>query len=160
MTDTPKSQDDLCVNHRLFIAEWFKNGRNGTKAYRHVYNADASDEVAASFASQLLSNIKVKAVIEKKIEDINAVACIDAGWALKKRMELVERCMQAEPVMEFDKEEKRMVPTGEYKFDSSGANQSLTAIEKLHLGIAEKHVEDSTVTVVIKDYRDKPSDAD
>ena len=63
--------------------------------------------------------------------------------------------MQAEAVK--DKEGKE---TGEYKFDSSGANQSLTAIEKLHLGIAEKHVEDSTVTVVIKDYRDKPSDAD
>ena len=61
--------------------------------------------------------------------------------------------MRAEPVMEFDKEEKRMVPTGEYKFDSSGANQSLTAIEKVHLGMAEKQEVDTSLTVIIKSFK-------
>ena len=45
---------------------------------------------------------------------------LDREWVISRLMQNVERCMQAEPVL--DKEGK---PTGEYRFDSTGANNAL-----------------------------------
>lgn len=45
---------------------------------------------------------------------------LDRQWVIERLMSVVERCMQAEEV--FDKKGN---PTGQYKFDSMGANQAL-----------------------------------
>lgn len=151
--------EDLCHNHRLFVAEWFKNGRNGTQAYRHVYGADTSDKVASVCASQILALPKVKALIERKVEEINIAADISAVWALKNRVEIVERCMQARPVINT-KGKRVMITSAEgnlvpaYVFDAGGANAALLAIEKIHLGMTEKGEIDTTMMVVIKNYKD------
>lgn len=44
---------------------------------------------------------------------------LDREWVISRLMNVVERCMQAEPVM------IKGEPTGEYKFDAAGANQAL-----------------------------------
>lgn len=44
-------------------------------------------------------------------------------WVIDKLQTMVERCMQAEPVYQMVDGER--VETGEYQFDSSGANQAL-----------------------------------
>lgn len=45
---------------------------------------------------------------------------LDRQWVISRLMTVVERCMKAEPVMD-----KKGTPTGEYVFDSSGANNAL-----------------------------------
>jgi phage terminase small subunit len=45
---------------------------------------------------------------------------LNREWVITRLMSVVERCMQAEPVTDGKGE-----PTGEYKFDASGANQAL-----------------------------------
>lgn len=45
---------------------------------------------------------------------------LDRAWVIERLMSVVDRCMQAEPVKDRDGNE-----TGEYKFDSSGANRAL-----------------------------------
>ena len=45
---------------------------------------------------------------------------LDRAWVIERLMGVVDRCMQAEPVLDKDGE-----PTGEYKFDSGGANRAL-----------------------------------
>jgi phage terminase small subunit len=45
---------------------------------------------------------------------------LNREWVLSRLMSVVERCMQAEPVTDAKGE-----PTGEYRFDASGANQAL-----------------------------------
>lgn len=45
---------------------------------------------------------------------------LDRGWVISRLMTVTERCMQAEPVMDNEG-----TPTGEYRFDSSGANKAL-----------------------------------
>ena len=55
-------------------------------------------------------------------------AAVNKGWVIDRLKKVVERCMQAEPVMKMvDGELKE---TGEYKFDSSGANKALELIGK------------------------------
>lgn len=50
---------------------------------------------------------------------------LDRGWVISRLMTITERCMQAEPVLDREGNE-----TGEYKFDSSGANKALELLGK------------------------------
>ncbi|MFP3321854.1 hypothetical protein R0K05_02050 [Planococcus sp. SIMBA_160] len=43
-------------------------------------------------------------------------------------MDISDRAIQKEDGMEFDYVEQRLVPTGEYQFDTSGANKSTELI--------------------------------
>lgn len=66
---------------------------------------------------------------EKRAELAKMVAektGIDAAWVLKRQVEVLDRCMQKEPVME--KVDGEWVPTGEWKFDAAGANKALRNI--------------------------------
>lgn len=54
---------------------------------------------------------------------------LDREWVISRYMQVVERCMQAEPVLD-----KEGSPTGEYTFNASGANQALRALGDI-LGI-------------------------
>ena len=45
---------------------------------------------------------------------------LDREWVISRLMSVVERCMQAEPVLDKEGE-----PTGEFKFDATGANNAL-----------------------------------
>lgn len=50
---------------------------------------------------------------------------LDRGWIISRLMSVANRCMQAEPCK--DKDGK---PTGEFRFDSAGANRSLELLGK------------------------------
>jgi hypothetical protein len=51
-------------------------------------------------------------------------ASVDRAWVLERLKKVAERCLQEEPVM------VRGEPTGEYKFDSAGANRALELLGK------------------------------
>lgn len=51
---------------------------------------------------------------------------LDREWVISRYMKVVERCMQAEPVLKMIDGEMR--ETGEYKFDPHGANTALRAL--------------------------------
>src|SRR5471032_579251 len=51
-------------------------------------------------------------------------ASVDRSWVLTRLMKVADRCMQEEPVV------IRGVATGEYKFDSAGANRALELLGK------------------------------
>jgi len=66
--------------------------------------------------------------VRKRIAELSAIADknailktgLDREWVITRLQKVVERCMQAEPVID-----RQGNPTGEYKFDSSGANAAL-----------------------------------
>lgn len=51
-------------------------------------------------------------------------ASVDRAWVLSRLKKVADRCLQEEPVM------VRGEPTGEYKFDSAGANRALELLGK------------------------------
>lgn len=72
--------------------------------------------------------------VRKRINELSDIAQKNAilrtgltrEWIISRYMQVVERCMQAEPVLK--KENGLMVETGEYQFDASGANTALRAL--------------------------------
>lgn len=135
---------ELNTTDKLFIAAYIRNKCNGTRAWKEISSdPDVSDNVAASLASERLRKIKVKDVIEKKLQQIADLADIDARWALNKRLEIIERSMQSRPVINrygepvfVETPEGEIVPA--YSFDANSANQALSAVEKVHLQMTEK----------------------
>lgn len=114
----------------MFIDEYLVD-LNATQA---AIRAGYSERTAYSIGQRLLKNVEIHARVQelkaKRAERLD----LDAYWVLKRLMEISDKSMSAEPVMEFDHEEKQLVPTGEYKFDSAGANRATELIGK-HLGM-------------------------
>jgi phage terminase small subunit len=106
---------------------------NATAAYKRAGYV-ATGNSAEVNASKLLRNTKVAARVkelkDKRADELN----LDAYWVLKRLKDVSDRAMQAEPVMMWDNNAKEMVPTGEYEFDSTGANKSTELIGK-HIGM-------------------------
>jgi len=122
------AEPDLNIRQRRFIEEWIKEP-NATKA---AIAAGYTAKTARQQGARLLSN----AVISAEIERIKAAATqraeLSAEWVLDSLKTVAERCMQAVPVME--KVDGEWKETGEFRFDSSGANKSLELLGK-HLKI-------------------------
>jgi phage terminase small subunit len=117
----------LTDQQKLFIAEYLKD-RNGTQAaIRAGYSADTAQEQA----SRLLSKVMVRAAVDKKVEKLEERSMVTAEYVIRGLKEIAERCMQRNPVMEFDHESKSMVQKtdpdtglGVWEFDAAGANKS------------------------------------
>lgn len=131
----------LPEKRRRFVDEYIIDC-NGTQA---AIRAEYSRKTANEQAARLLANVSVKAAIEEKLAEIRKKNEITADWVVDKAKKIIERCMQAEPV--YDNEGN---PTGEYKFDSSGANGSLKILAK-YLGMEKTtvSVESSGLGIVL-----------
>jgi phage terminase small subunit len=92
-----------------------------------------SEEAARKNGSRLMTNDDIRSEIERRQQEINKKVEeeteISVKWVLDSFKSIAERCMTAEPVLDREGNE-----TGEYKFDSSGANKALENIGK-HLGM-------------------------
>lgn len=123
----------LAEKHQKFVDEYMKD-MNGTAAYlRAGYNC--SEEAARRAASRLLTNVDVQDEIRTRQDKMQQESDITVQWVLNNFKSIAERCMQAEAILDRDGNE-----TGEYKFDSSGANKALENIGK-HLGMFKDKVE-------------------
>lgn len=115
----------LTRKQRAFCDEYLID-KNGAQA---AIRAGYSEKTAKAIASENLTKPNVKAFLDEKLSEQSKRTEITADWVLESLKEVVERCMQAEPVMEKDSE-GNMVPTGEYKFEHSGANRALELLGK------------------------------
>jgi len=111
---------NLTDQQELFCKEYIID-LNATQAAKR---AGYSEKTAQEQGSRLLSNVMVQERITELKSDREKRLQIDADWVLKQAVKVHERCMQAEPVIVGGE------PTGEYKFDSAGANKSLELVGK------------------------------
>lgn len=135
----------LTEKQEVFVREYMVD-LNASQAYlRAGYNVN--EATARANASRLLT----KANILTRIEELQAERAkklnIDAEWVLSRLVQISDRCMSAEPVMEFNYETKRLEHNGEYKFDSGGANKATELIGK-HLGMFKEKLELSGNTTI------------
>lgn len=121
---------------------------NATQA---ATRAGYSDKTAYSQGQRLLKNVEVASRVKElqsgRAEKLN----LDAEWVLQRLVQINDMCLVSVPVEKWDHKEKKMVQTGEYVFDSQGANRSAELIGK-HLGMFKDKVEHSgTLGVQIVD---------
>lgn len=110
---------------------------NGTQA---AIRTGYSEKTANEQSSRLLTNVNIQQRIKELQDNIANKLGITAEWVTQRFKEISDRCMTAEPV--FDKLGN---PTGEYIFDSTGANKSTEMLGKM-IGVFEK---DNTQKAVI-----------
>ena len=111
----------LTAKQQQFIAEYLIDLNASAAAVRAGY-AKKSAEVEGH---RLLRNANIAAEIASKRLERCKRTQITADYVLSKLQEVAERCMQGEAVCD-----KEGDPTGEWRFDSSGANKSLELLGK------------------------------
>lgn len=125
----------LTDRQEAFVREYLVD-LNATQA---AIRAGYSKNTAKSIGHENLTKPDIRARIEelqgKRAEKLE----LDAEWVLRKLQTVAERSLQEEPVMKWDYDEKKLVETGEFQFDSQGANRALELIGK-HLGMFTEKV--------------------
>jgi phage terminase small subunit len=128
----------LSEKHELFVMAYLKN-LNATEA---AIEAGYSEKSARVQGSRLLTNADIRARIDELLERRKEKMELDADFVIGRLLEISEMCMRAKPVMKWDYEERQLVETGEYTFDSSGANKAMELIGK-HMGMFKEKIEHS-----------------
>ena len=82
-------------------------------------------DLSYDYVRQLVTKTHIIEALEETRQRVAEKAEVNAAWVLRGLVEVYERCMQHKPVL--DKEGN---PTGEYRFDSTGANRALEHIGK------------------------------
>ena len=93
--------------------------RSKTKALMKL-RPNASQRAAAVEASRIMSDVNVRSYLKYCIESDHEALVATKSYVQMNLRVVAERCMQVEPV--FDAKGQ---PTGDYKFDASGANTAL-----------------------------------
>ena len=83
---------------------------------------------------RMLKNAHVHEYILKRQAELQEKTQVTQEYCIMNLKEVVERSLQHKPVMEFNRETNRLEPTGEFVFDSTGANKALELLGKT-LGI-------------------------
>lgn len=111
---------------------------NATKAAEKAgYSPKTANEMGSENLTKPSIQARLKELNKKTLDKLE----VDQEWVMKRFLEISNRCIQAEPVL--DKEGN---PTGEYRFDSSGANKATENIAK-HLGFFEADNKQSAPTI-------------
>lgn len=93
--------------------------RNQTKALMKL-RPNASYGAAAVEASRTMSDVNVRSYLKYCIESDHEALVATKSYVQMNLRVVAERCMQVEPVLDAKGQ-----PTGDYKFDASGANTAL-----------------------------------
>ncbi len=116
----------------LFAQEYLKDP-NAKKA---AIKAGYSQKTAKEKGYQLLQMEDVKSYLNEKRGQAEQETGVSLKWCIDRLKDISDRCMQAVEVTVSDGAGGR-IGTGEYQFDSSGANKATELIGR-HLGIFEK----------------------
>ena len=117
----------LTARERTFVHEYLRDW-NGTQA---AIRTGYSEKTAASQASRLLRKPEVRAyrdaLLQEQFDAIGVTRHSIAGevW------ELYQKCVQKEPVLEWDSVIREWVPNGEWQFNVKGALKALDMLRQM-----------------------------
>lgn len=101
-------------------------GNPARRAYVLAYGIDEPQQNE----DRLTKNDLVRKRIEELQHRYAARAEVSATYLLENLKKVAARCMQAEPVM-IRNEDGEMVPSGQWRFDASGATKAFETIAKM-----------------------------
>ena len=124
-TAAKSHRKSLDNKREAFCREYIKD-LNATQA---AIRAKYKEKTAGQSGYELLKKPEIHARIEELMAERAKNLKIDAHFVVENLLNVAARCQQVEPV--YDREGN---PTGEYQFDSVGANKALELLGK-HLGM-------------------------
>lgn len=113
---------------------------NGKQA---AIRAGYKESNAASQASRLLSDSEILEYIKVLQKHLVDSSCLTEEKVINHLQDVLERCLSAKPVMEWDYSEHEMVETGDWTFDSKGALEAIKLLGQ-HLGMFSNKIKIST----------------
>ncbi len=159
----------LTLKRRRFVDYYLENPNNQAEAYRKAgYSGD--DNTCRVEASKLLKNPNIIAYIELKQKELSDKTSVTREYIIEKAKKVLEMSLQEVPVMRFNYDTKELEETGEYQFDSKGANGALKILGDT-IGAFKQKVEledntqrsskiDSLIDSINKKKEQKLKDAD
>lgn len=135
------------TDKRRDFCQQFLVDRNGAQAARR---AGFSEKSADKIASELMEYPQIRSYIQELMDERSKRTNITADYVLFGIKDTIDRCKQAEKVMQWDPIAKEMVFAGEWKFDAANA---LRGYELLG-----KHLKLFSEVIVHKDDVSKLSD--
>lgn len=122
----------LTAKQERFIDEYMIDLNATQAAIRSGYSVKTAEVIG----HELLKKTLVSRIIEERKAELSAKAHISIEYVLINTKKTLERCLQAEPVMTFDYEQKEYVQVtnkdgqGVFQFDSKGATKALELLGK------------------------------
>lgn len=123
----------LTDKQELFCLEYLRDLNRTQAAIRAGYSPDS----AYSIGSENMSKPEIASRVKELMDKRSAEKLVDVYFVIESLIENVQKCQQAIPVLEWNPNTRTMEPTGEWEFDSHGANRALELLGK-HLGVFEK----------------------
>jgi len=124
-------RDGLTPKQAAFVREYLID-LNATQA---AIRAGYKPKNAKQTATENLSKPIISAAIADVLAERGKKLALNAEYVLLSLHDVEKKCRADVPVLD-----KRGQPTGEYRFDSAGANRALELIGK-HLGMFKERVE-------------------
>ncbi len=138
----------LTKKQKDFITYYLEDG-NGTRA---AIRAGYPEKSAAQMASKLLhKNESIKAALSEERKLRREALGIDENWSVLQLRDVLEKCKEPVPVLEWDSDEHAYVNKGVYQFDSKGALGAIKQINEL-LGIGKEDESPSGMLTIINDF--------
>ena len=122
----------LNPKQKRFVEEYLRTG-NATEA---ALTAGYSAKSARSQGSKLLSMPEVQAYRRELEQKMFDELGITQAWIGRRLVEIVDRCMQKTPVLEWNSATRQKEPSGEWQFDQNGATRALHELF-VQLGFAQ-----------------------
>lgn len=144
----------LTPQQMRFVIEYVRTG-SGTDA---AIAAGYSPRGAASRASKLLSLPSVQEYRREVARDMFQQIGVDDSWIGYKLVNVVERCMEAQPHMVRDPETKQYVPDGNWTFNATGAIKALHELANL-VGIVPEREQDEERPQSFEDWLEQHTTA-
>lgn len=144
----------LTKKERKFIEE-LEIDENGALAAIRAGLLDGRDRKdAASAAKRVLRKPKVLAYRLLRANEAYELLGISPESILMKLQTVYNRSMQAEPVLEWDKEEREWRQTGEWQFDARSALKALELMGKSQGMFVDKVINDNR-NLTLEEYLKK-----
>lgn len=118
-------------NHIKFADKYFET----LNASESAIYAGFSEATSKQSGYQVLQREDVQEYLAKLRAEYAEKSGVTKAWVIERFKSISDRCMTVEPVMIKDGSE--WVESGEFQFDSSGANKSTEMLGKI-IGIFEK----------------------
>lgn len=140
MRTPPKKKNNrlLTPKQQAFVREYLVDLNQMAAAERAGY----SRETAQSAAHEIIRIPRVAEAIQKAMDERARSVKVSAYYVLTTIRETIERCKQAEPVREFNRETGEYEETGVFKFDPGAVLKGCELLGK-HLKLFSDRVEHS-----------------